>query len=144
MTHPRQALLQCVQDDELGEVEVLLRSFSKYPLQRRVSVYISSKLLPEKLVVDGVYASLLEPRTRSQEESSNRGTADLGNRFLRMKPTHHVVDIFQYVGEAADDEGELVFRDVDQTFLVVLCADFGVGVLVSNFNGKLKNQIRAR
>lgn len=32
MTHPSQALLQGVQDDELGEVEVLLRGFSKYPL----------------------------------------------------------------------------------------------------------------
>lgn len=31
-THPGQALLQGVQDDELGEVEVLLRSFSKYSL----------------------------------------------------------------------------------------------------------------
>lgn len=31
-THPSQTLLQGVQDDELGEVEVLLRGFSKYPL----------------------------------------------------------------------------------------------------------------
>lgn len=35
-THPSQALLQGVQDDELGEVEVLLRGFSKYPLQGRI------------------------------------------------------------------------------------------------------------
>lgn len=34
-THPSQALLKGVQDDELGEVEVLLRSFSKYPLRRQ-------------------------------------------------------------------------------------------------------------
>lgn len=33
-THPSQALLQGVQDDELGEVEVLLRGFSKYPLRQ--------------------------------------------------------------------------------------------------------------
>lgn len=51
--------------------------------------------------------------------------------------THHVVDIFEDGGEAADDQGELVLGDVDQTFLVVLCADFGVSVLVSHFNGKL-------
>lgn len=51
--------------------------------------------------------------------------------------THHVVDIFEDGGEATDDEGELVLGDVDQTFLVVLCADFGVGVLVSDFDGKL-------
>lgn len=57
-----------------------------------------------------------------------------------MQPTHHVVDIFEDVSEAADDEGELVLGDVDQTFLVVLCTDFGVGVLVANFNGKLKDK----
>lgn len=34
-THPSQALLKGVQDDELREVEVLLRCFSKYPLQRQ-------------------------------------------------------------------------------------------------------------
>lgn len=51
--------------------------------------------------------------------------------------THHVVDIFEDSGEATDDQGELVLGDVDQTFLVVLCADFGVSVLVSYFNGKL-------
>lgn len=56
---------------------------------------------------------------------------------LKTGRTHHVVDIFQDGGEAADDEGELVLGDVDQTFLVVLGADFGVGVLVSNFDGKL-------
>lgn len=37
-THPSQALLQGVQDDELGEVEVLLRSFSKYPLWRQTTI----------------------------------------------------------------------------------------------------------
>lgn len=31
-THPSQTLLQGVQDDELGEVEVLLGGFAKYPL----------------------------------------------------------------------------------------------------------------
>ena len=59
-----------------------------------------------------------------------------------MNPTHHVVDIFEDGGEATDDEGELVLGNVDQTFLVVLCADFGMGVLVSNFNGKLKEKKR--
>lgn len=54
--------------------------------------------------------------------------------------THHVVDIFEDVGEATDDEGKLVLGDVDQTFLVVLCADFSVGVLVANFNGKLRER----
>lgn len=60
----------------------------------------------------------------------------------RNNPTHHVVDIFEDGGETTDDKGELIFWDVDQTFLVVLCADFGVGVLVSNFNGKLKEKTK--
>lgn len=60
----------------------------------------------------------------------------------RRKPTYHVVDIFEDGSEATDDEGELVLGDVDQTFFVVLCADFGVGVLVTNFNGKLKGKTR--
>lgn len=56
---------------------------------------------------------------------------------LRPSSTHHVVDIFEDGGEAADDQGELVLGDVDQTLLVVLCAHFGVRVLVSDFDGKL-------
>lgn len=56
----------------------------------------------------------------------------------KKRLSYHVVNIFEDGGEAADDEGELVLGDVDQTFFVVLCADFGVSVLVSNFNGKLK------
>lgn len=32
--HRCQALLQCVQDNQLGEVEVLLSSFPEYPLER--------------------------------------------------------------------------------------------------------------
>lgn len=36
--------------------------------------------------------------------------------------------------------GELVLRDVDETFLVVLCADFGVVVLMSRFNRKLRRK----
>ena len=35
--HPGQALLKCVQDDELREVEVLLCCISKYPLQKKKS-----------------------------------------------------------------------------------------------------------
>lgn len=56
--------------------------------------------------------------------------------------THHVVDIFQDVGEATDNNGELVLGDVDQTLLVVFCTDFTVGVLLSNFNGKLQEETR--
>lgn len=55
-------------------------------------------------------------------------------------PTYHVVDIFEDSCEATDDEGELVLGDVDQTFFVVFCADFGVSVLVSNLDGKLKGR----
>lgn len=69
--------------------------------------------------------------------------------LLRPSSTHHVVDIFEDGGEAADDKGELVLGDVDQTLLVVLCAHFGVRVLVSDFDGKLvrkeaesKNQLK--
>lgn len=51
--------------------------------------------------------------------------------------TYHVVDIFKDGCEAANDQGELVLGDVDQTFLVVLCADFGVSILVSHFNREL-------
>lgn len=58
--------------------------------------------------------------------------------------THHVVDIFEDGGEATDNEGELILGDVDQAFLVVLCADFGVGVLMSNFDGKLEERKRRR
>lgn len=58
--------------------------------------------------------------------------------------THHVVDIFENGGEAADDQGELVLGDVDQTLLVVLCADFGVSVLVSHFDGELKQTERGK
>lgn len=54
--------------------------------------------------------------------------------------THHVVDIFEDCSETTDDQGELVLGDVDQTFLVVLCADFGVSVLVTNFDGKLRTK----
>ena len=54
--------------------------------------------------------------------------------------SYHIVDIFEDGGEAADDQGELVLGDVDQTFFVVLCADFGVSVLVSDFNGKLEGK----
>lgn len=57
-------------------------------------------------------------------------------------PAYHVIDIFEDGCEATDDEGELVLGDVDQTFFVVLCADFGVGVLVSNFDGKLEGKTR--
>lgn len=32
--HRCQALLQCVQDNQLGKVEVLLSSFPEYPLER--------------------------------------------------------------------------------------------------------------
>lgn len=56
--------------------------------------------------------------------------------------THHVVDIFQDVSEAADNNGELVLGDVDQTLLVVFCTDFTVGVLLSNFNGKLQEETK--
>lgn len=57
-----------------------------------------------------------------------------------VKPqfTHHVVHVLQYVGEAADDQRELVLGDVDQTFSVVLRADFGVRVLLPDFDRKLK------
>lgn len=54
--------------------------------------------------------------------------------------THHVVDVLEDVGEAADDQGELVLGDVDQTFLVVLRAHLGVRVLVSHFDGKLRGR----
>ena len=57
-----------------------------------------------------------------------------------VKCTHHVVDSFEDVGEATDDKRKLVLRDVDETFLVVLCADFGVGILVSNLNWKLREE----
>lgn len=57
-----------------------------------------------------------------------------------MEPTHHVIDIFEDGGEATDDERELILGDVDQALLVVFCADFGMSVLVSNFDGKLKEK----
>lgn len=63
-------------------------------------------------------------------------------RRHRGSGTHHVVDIFEDGGEAADDQGELVLGDVDQTLLVVLCAHFGVCVLVSDFDGKLERKER--
>ena len=60
----------------------------------------------------------------------------------KKESTHHVVDIFKDGGKATDDEGELVLGYVDQTFFVVLCADFGVSILVANFDGKLKEKTR--
>lgn len=57
-----------------------------------------------------------------------------------MEPTHHVIDIFEDGGEATDDERELILGYVDQALLVVFCADFGMSVLVSNFDGKLKEK----
>lgn len=35
-THPSQAFLQCVKDDELRKVKILLRGFSKYPLLGKI------------------------------------------------------------------------------------------------------------
>lgn len=58
------------------------------------------------------------------------------------KCTYHIIDIFENGGKTTDDKGELVLGDINQTFLVVLCADFGVGVLVSNFNGKLRKRTK--
>lgn len=72
-----------------------------------------------------------------REQKSNGEHLSHSRSNVSTLATHHVVDIFEDGGEAADDQGELVLGDVDQTFLVVLCADFGVSVLVSHFNGKL-------
>lgn len=47
---------------------------------------------------------------------------------------HHVVDILEYVGEATDDQGELVLGDVDEALLIVLRAHFGVCVLLPDFD----------
>lgn len=67
--------------------------------------------------------------------------ADITKIFIctRTNKPYHIVNIFEDVGQAIDDKGKLVFGDVDQTFLVVLCADFGVSVLLSCLNRKLKN-----
>lgn len=56
--------------------------------------------------------------------------------------TYHIINVFEDVGQAIDNQGKLVFGDVDQTFLVVLCADFGVSGLLSCLNRKLKLNIQ--
>lgn len=55
-----------------------------------------------------------------------------------IRHTHHVIDVFEYVGESTDDQREFVSGDVDETFFIVLRADFGVCVLNANFNRKLQ------
>lgn len=60
-------------------------------------------------------------------------TPNLPQDHMGEKP-HHVVDILEYVGKAADDQGELVLGDVDEAFLIVLRAHFGVCVLLPDFH----------
>lgn len=77
--------------------------------------------------------SLIDPRGKLRREN----TVQAGKAFLF---THHIVHVLQYVGEAADDQRELVLGDVDETFSVVLRADFGVRVLLADFDWKLKKR----
>lgn len=92
-------------------------------------------------------SSPLTAITTTTNNSFNSDTTIESVHFLlhtqrRKEPTHHVIDIFEDGGEATDDKRKLILGDVDQTFLVVFCADFGVSVLVSNFDGKLKEKTR--